>query len=356
MNNSESRDVVIIGGGQSALATAYFLRRENIDFIMLDANDVPAGAWGKTWDSLKLFSPKEYSSLPGWMMPPTKESYPSREEIINYLTEYEKRYGFEIRRPVNVRNVFYDHGVFNIETDQGNIISKALVSATGNWSNPFIPTYKGQDLFQGKQIHSAFYKNAEDLRGKHVLIVGGGNSGAQILAEVSKVAKTIWVTKEPPEFLPDEVDGRYLFNLATKKYQAMLKGETIEEAHNLAKIVMVDSVKEARNRGVLQARGPFSEIRGNTVIWDKDSEEKIDVIIWCTGFKSKLDHLAPLGILTTDGKVETKESHSIKCPNLWLVGYGDWTGFASATLIGVQRIAKQTAIEIKNYLEAHARS
>ncbi|MFA5584137.1 MAG: FAD-dependent oxidoreductase, partial [Bacteriovoracaceae bacterium] len=169
MNNHESRDVVIIGGGQSALATAYFLRRENIDFIILDANEVPGGAWTRTWDSLKLFSPKEYSSLPGWMMPPTKETYPTREEIINYLTEYEKRYEFDIRRPVNVRNVSFHDGVFTIETDKGLINSKAIVSATGNWSNPFIPTYMGQDLFQGEQIHSAFYKNPEELRGKRVL-------------------------------------------------------------------------------------------------------------------------------------------------------------------------------------------
>lgn len=87
------KDVIIIGGGQSGLATAYFLKRENIGFLILDASEVSGGAWTHTWKSLRLFSPKEYSSLPGWMMPPTKETYPSREEIISYLREYEKRYG-----------------------------------------------------------------------------------------------------------------------------------------------------------------------------------------------------------------------------------------------------------------------
>lgn len=349
-------DVIIIGGGQSALATAYFLKREKIDFLLLDSNEIPGGSWTRTWTSLKLFSPKEYSSLPGWMMPPTQEPYPSRSEIISYLTEYEKRYEFEVNRPVKVTSVSQDDSIFSIKTDKGDFYSKAVVSATGNWSGPYIPQYKGLETFKGLQLHSAFYKNAEVFQGKTVMIVGGGNSGAQILAEVSKMAKTIWVTKEPPEFLPDEVDGRYLFNLATKKYQAMLKGETIEEAHNLAKIVMVESVKNARARDVLSARGPFSEIKGNTILWGDGSEEEIDAIIWCTGFKSRLDHLAPLGILTSDGKVEMNESRSLKCPNLWLVGYGDWTGFASATLIGVQRVAKQTAGEIKKYLEDHARS
>lgn len=349
-------EVIIIGGGQSALATAYFLKREKIDFLILDSNALPGGSWTHTWSSLKLFSPKEYSSLPGWMMPPTQESYPSRSEIISYLTEYEKRYEFAVKRPVEVKSVTQADSIFTIKTDQGDFFSKTVVSATGNWSGPFIPRYKGLESFPGEQIHSAHYHDPAHFHGKTVMIVGGGNSGAQILAEVSKVAKTIWVTKEPPEFLPDDVDGRYLFNLATKKYQAMLKGENIEEAHNLAKIVMVESVKDARARDVLHARGPFSEIKGSSVLWPDGTEERIDAIIWCTGFKSKLDHITPLGILTPEGKVETKESHSIKCPNLWLVGYGDWTGFASATLIGVQRVAKQTASEIKKYLEDHARS
>lgn len=349
-------DVIIIGGGQSALATAYFLKRENISFLILDSNIGPGGAWTHTWNSLKLFSPKEYSSLPGWMMPPTKETYPSKKEIINYLSEYEKRYEFEVKRPFKVKDVIFREEKFIVSTDMGEFTSKVVISATGNWSGPFIPNYKGIETFQGDQIHSAFYQDADSYRGKRVLVVGGGNSGAQILAEVSKCAETIWVTRETPEFLPDDVDGRYLFNLATKKYQAMLKGEKIEEAYNLAKIVMIDSVKEARDRNILHAKPPFVEIRNNSVFWADGSEEKIDSIIWCTGFKSKLDHLASLNIINEEGKADTKDSRSLKRPGLWLVGYGDWTGFASATLIGVQRTAKQTAKEVKQYLETNAKS
>lgn len=343
-------DVIIIGGGQSALATAYFLKREKINFLILDSSAIPGGAWNHAWTSLKLFSPKEYSSLPGWMMPPTKETYPSRDEIISYLTEYEKRYEFEVRRPVRVDSVTKMGQEFLLSTNQGTFTSKVVISATGNWSGPFIPNYKGLKDFQGEQIHSAFYQGPEHFRNKRVLIVGGGNSGAQILAEVSKVADTIWVTRETPEFLPDDVDGRYLFNIATKKYQAMLKGEKVKDEYNLAKIVMVDSVKDARQRDVLHARPPFSELRSHSVLWHDGSEEKIDAIIWCTGFKSKLDHLEPLDVINNEGRIDTKDSQSLKCPGLWLVGYGDWTGFASATLIGVQRTAKQTASEIREYL------
>lgn len=350
-------DVVIIGGGQSALACAYFLRRENINFIILDENTSPGGAWNKTWDSLKLFSPKEYSSLPGWMMPPTQDTYPTRSEIIHYLTEYEKRYAFEIKRPVQVKSVQFRDELFYLETSKGQILTKALVSATGNWSNPFIPNYQGMSEFRGSQIHSAQYQNPDVFSGKRVLIVGGGNSAAQILSEVSKVAQTFWVTKEAPAFLPDDVDGRYLFNLATRKYQAMLKGEVLADAHDLAKIVMLDAVKDARQRGVLTALAPFDHLNSDSVVWADGREEKIDAIIWCTGFRPSLSHLLPLSLMDSEsGAIQTSGPHSLKYPGLWFMGYGDWAGFAAATLIGVQRWAKLTASEIKAFLSERSSS
>ncbi len=343
-------DVIIIGGGQSGLAVAYFLKKAEVHFLILDANETPGGAWTHTWDSLKLFSPKEYSSLPGWMMPKTMDTYPTKEEIISYLSEYEKRYEFKVRRSTKVENVTFSDNVFHIQTSKGEFSSRALISATGNWSHPYIPDYPGIESFKGDQIHSAHYLNPEKFREKKVMVVGGGNSAAQILAEVSKVTKTIWVTKEPPEYLPDHVDGRYLFELATKKYQAMLKGETLKEAHDLAKIVMVDSVKDARERGVLTAYEPFQEIRGQTILW-KDRQENVDSIIWCTGFRNDLSHLSSLNVINSAGKIDVANSRSIAKPALWLLGYGDWTGFAAATLIGIQRWAKLAAKEVCEFIE-----
>src|ERR1700686_4888465 len=98
-------DVVLVGGGQSALAVAYFLRRAGIGYVVLDDQPAPGGAWQHTWDSLHLFSPAQWSSLPGWLMPATAEIYPSRDHVIRYLTEYEKRYEIPVRRPVEVTSV-----------------------------------------------------------------------------------------------------------------------------------------------------------------------------------------------------------------------------------------------------------
>ncbi len=344
-------ETIIIGAGQSGLATAYYLRREGLNYLLLDNQADAGGAWQQYWESLKLFSPADASSLPGWLMPKGKNNYPSRNEVIHYLSQYEARYNMPVVRPVEVTAIYQEEDHFRVQTNKGAYIGRTIVSATGSFKNPYIPSYPGLAFFKGTQIHAAEYRNQEPFEGKSVLIVGGGNSGAQILAEVSAVAHTLWVTQKPPSFLPDEVDGRYLFSVATKMYQARQRNETYTPAGSLADIVMVDSVKEARTRGVLLAREPFASFTEKGVVWADGTKAAVDAVIWCTGFKPALQHLAPLQVVTADGKVLTMGTRSQKIPALWLVGYGSWTGFASATLIGVGRSARQTATEIKEYLQ-----
>ncbi len=340
-------DTIVIGGGQAGLSMGYFLRRHKLDYLILDDQEKPGGSWLQVWDSLKLFSPVQFSSMSGWMMPAGKGEYPTRDEFLAYITQYEKRYNFPVQRPVNVINVKKEKDLFVIETNQQELLSRTLVSATGNAKNPFVPQYPAQSLFSGKQLHSAAYRSPEEFSGQKVLIVGGGNSGAQILAEVSKVARTQWVTPEPPQFLPKEVDGRYLFEAATRKF---LNKEAPENKFSLGNIVMLESVSEAQKRGVLSARMPFSAFYKEGVIWPDGTKEKFDNVIWCTGFKANLNHLRGLDIIE-DNRVETKYTRSVKEPGLWLVGYGSWTGFASATIYGVGKTARHTAVEIAESLK-----
>ncbi|QSE96021.1 ArsO family NAD(P)H-dependent flavin-containing monooxygenase [Fulvivirga lutea] len=343
-------DVIVIGGGQSGLAVAYYLRRTNFNYVILDEQSSPGGAWLNTWDSLKLFSPAEHSSLPGWLMPKDSTEYPHKNHVINYLTQYEKRYKLHVHRGVEVQGVTRSNNLFHVSSNKGNYTCKALVSATGTWKKPFIPNYPDIEKFKGIQIHSANYKSPELFKDKRVLIVGGGNSAAQILAEVSKVTTTKWVTLKEPKFLPDEVDGRYLFEFATKQYKAKLEGKEIQPAGSLGDVVMVDTVKEARERNVLNAVRPFTSFFEFGVQWKDGTKEEFDAVIWCTGFKASLDHLAGLGI-DTETRIKTNQTKAVEYPGLWLVGYGSWTGFASATLIGVGRTARRTVEEIAEYLK-----
>ena len=333
------REILIIGSGQAGLAVAYYLRRAGADFSLLDAEDGAGGAWRHVWDSLHCFSPAAYSSLPGWQMPQDMvDEFPSSDDVINYLRQYEERYAFEIERPITVCAVERDGETLVARTDRGDRRARIIISATGTWNRPYIPDYEGRAHFMGEQIHSAHYHSPEPFAGKTVLIVGGGNSAAQILAEVSKVTETIWVTVSEPAFLPDDVDGRVLFSRATarirNKEAQILPG-------GFGDIVMVPPVREARERGVLHSVRPFAKFTQQGVVWHDGSATTVDAVIWCTGFNAALEHLRPLGVVEENGKVVVEHNQSVKEPGLWLMGYGDWTGAASATLIGAGRTARE---------------
>ena len=351
VSQNSKLDVVVIGGGQSALTVAYFLKRSGLSYVLLDAESAPGGAWRHGWDSLRLFSPSAWSSIAGWPMPAVSEETPHRDDVIDYLTLYERRYDFPIIRSARVTRVEKIEEGLRVVSGDRNWDAKAVISATGTWSRPFIPSYPGQELFLGQQLHSAHYVGPDEFEGKTVLVVGGGNSGAQIYAEVSKVAQATWVTQEAPKFLPDEVDGRALFERATARLKAQQEGVAPEQpAGGLGDIVMVPSVKDARERGVLSAVRPFTHFTSTGVVWSSGGETTADVVIWCTGFSPALDHLNSLGIVGQDGKVAVNENRSVASPNLWLVGYGDWTGLASATLIGVTRTARDVVNQVQSYL------
>lgn len=320
------------------LALGYYLRRAHADFLILDAGEGPGGAWRHGWNSLRLFSPAGYSSLPGWLMPPPPHrGYPTRDDVIDYLTRYEARYNFPIRRPSLVQSVDPAGENLDVVTADERISARTVICATGTWAHPYVPEIDGRDTFAGRQLHSADYTGPEIFIGKTVLVVGGGNSGAQIVAELSSVARTTWVTTQDPLFLPDDVDGRVLFERAVAR---MKTGPDSVPVGGIGDIVMVQSVKEARARGALGSVRPFVRMTASGVIWPDGREVPVDAIIWCTGFRPALGYLSVLGLVEADGRVLVDGQRSIRDPRVWLAGYGDWCGPGSATMMGAARTAR----------------
>jgi putative flavoprotein involved in K+ transport len=344
-------DVIVIGGGQSGLAMGYYLRRSGLTYTILDNQTEAGGAWLHAWESLRLFSPSQWSSLPGMIMTGGSQYYPTRDVTIEYLKHYETTYNLPVKRPVDVIRIEKQNDEFVAHTSDGMYSADAVVSATGSFENPYIPEFEGRNAFKGDILHSSQYQSPELFQGKRVAVVGEGNSGAQILAEVSKVTRTIWITQKEPRFLPDHIDGRYLFDAATQMYEAQKNGKQYKPL-SLGDIVMVDSVKDARSRKVLKSVRPFQRFTKDSLLWADGNEEKIDTVIFCTGFKPALKYLEPLDLLSGGGKPETIGTRSKHVNGLWLVGYGNWTGFASSTLIGVARSAKATTEEIVKYVSS----
>ena len=353
-------DVGVIGGGQAGLAVGYYLRRTDLRFVILDDQPEPGGAWRHAWPSLRLFSPARWSSLPGWLMPHRSggDEYPTRNETIAYLAEYERRYELPVRRSVHVAAVERAGGALLLRTSAGTMGARAVVSATGTWADPVIPALPGRDAFRGTVLHSGHYPGVEPFVGRRVVVVGGGNSGAQIAAELSAVASVTWVTREPPRFLPAEVDGRYLFEQATARWRALQDGRTPDPPRSLGDIVRVAPVRDALERGALKPLPMFDRFTAGGVRWEDGMELPADAVILATGFGPALAHLAPLGLADARGRVPLVSggagTHVDADVPLWLVGYGEWTGFASATLIGVGRSARATVQDIAERLSAGA--
>jgi putative flavoprotein involved in K+ transport len=186
---------------------------------------------------------------------------------VDYLAQYERRYRLPVRRPVRVNGVRSVGERLQVDTDGGSWHVRAVVSATGTASTPKLPTFPGRESFAGRQLHSRDYRTASPFAGESVLIVGGGNSAAQVLAEVSRVSDATWVTRRPPRFMADDVDGRALFAAATQREHSLADGRRAAGVHGLGDIVMVATVKEARSRGVLNPQPLPARLVPNGAIW-----------------------------------------------------------------------------------------
>ncbi|MFG2569254.1 ArsO family NAD(P)H-dependent flavin-containing monooxygenase [Streptomyces sp. NPDC048567] len=349
---TQAVDVVVIGGGQSGLAAGYHLRRLGIEFVILDAQAAPGGAWQHTWDSLHLFSPAQYSSLPGRLMPAQPcELYPDAGHVVGYLADYEKRYELPVQRGTWVESVHRDGERLRVETDSGSWRARAVISATGTWTRPFLPAVPGRREYSGRQLHTVQYRSPAEFAGQRVIVVGGGNSGAQIAADFAGASELTWVTQRPPRYLADDIDGRALFDAATARRQALDAGRSdTGGVASLGDIVAVPPVRAARDAGLLHAKPMFTRLTATGVEWADGTRSEADTVIWCTGFRPALAPFASMRLRGARGHIATAGTRAVDEPRLHLLGYGDWTGPASATLIGVGRPARDAAREIAELL------
>lgn len=349
-------EVIVIGAGQAGLSAAYHLKRlglaANRGFVVLDRSPQPGGAWQFRWPSLTLSTVNRVHDLPGMLFAEVvgvdTAEVEARVTVPQYFAAYEQRFELPVYRPVAVR-VVCDRGErLRIETDRGVLSARGIINATGTWETPYIPEYLGAERFKGRQLHTHDYQTAADFAGQHVVIVGGGISAIQLLDEVSRVTTTTWVTRRPPEFRAgpfDEERGRAAVALVEERVRQGLPPTSVVSVTGLP---VTPAVEAMRARGVLQRLPMFSEILPDGVRWADGTEQRADVILWCTGFRSSLDHLAPLllreesGGITMTGRLATQVA---KDPRVHLVGYGP-----SASTIGANRAGGAAARELMAFL------
>ncbi|MFI1865547.1 NAD(P)-binding domain-containing protein [Streptomyces jumonjinensis] len=354
MNDSGVRetDVVVIGAGQAGLSGAYHLRRAGLvpgrDFVMLDHSPRPGGAWQFRWPSLTYGKVHGMHALPGMELTGADGSRPSSEVIGEYFAAYEERFGLRVHRPVDVAAVREgDGGRLLVETSEGDWSARALINATGTWDRPFWPRYPGQETFRGRQLHTAGYPGPEGFAGQRVIVVGGGASGTQHLMEIAPyAAETTWVTRRPPVFVDgvfDEGAGREAVARVAERVRRGLPPESVVSVTGLP---LNDAVRRAREQGVLDRLPMFDRITPTGAVWDDGRAVEADVILWATGFRAVIDHLAPLRLRESGGGIRMEGTRAVRDERIHLVGYGP-----SASTIGANRAGRAAVREIERLLE-----
>ncbi|MFE3052620.1 NAD(P)-binding domain-containing protein [Nocardia sp. NPDC059239] len=361
-------DILVIGAGQAGLSVGYHLRRLGLrpeqDFLIVDHAPAPGGAWQFRWPSLTLSNVNRVHDLPGMpfaeTLPEGSENAQAATAVPHYFELYEKRFDLRVHRPVSV-SLVCDRatpatcpdqevdGLLHAElTPDTTLRVRGLVNATGTWDKPFIPYYRGADTFAGRQLHAHDYRTATEFAGKHVVVVGGGITAVQLLDEISQVTGTTWVTRREPvfrsgQFAPE--DGRAAVAMVEDRVRRGLPPGSVVSVTGLPEDARVRAM---RDRGVLDRRPMFDHLEADGIRWADGTFQHAEVILWATGFRSALDHLAPLrlrgpgGGITMGGRLATRVEAD---PRIHLIGYGP-----SASTIGANRAGRAAAVELTSYL------
>jgi cation diffusion facilitator CzcD-associated flavoprotein CzcO len=352
VNNTREVEVVVVGAGQAGLAAAYHLRRSGFepdrDFVVLDHSPGPGGAWQFRWPSLTYGKVHGMHALPGMELTDPDPSPPSSEVISGYFDRYERTFDLRVRRPVDVRAVREGPGGrLLVETSDGVWSARALINATGTWDRPFWPRYPGQETFRGRQLHTAQYPGPEEFAGQRVVVVGGGASGTQHLLEIASYASaTTWVTRRPPVFREgpfDEDAGRAAVALVEERVRQGLPPRSVVSVTGLP---LNDAIRQGIEDGVLDRQPMFDRITPTGVEWADGRHLDADVIVWATGFRAAIDHLAPLRLRSPGGGIRMEGTHAAADPRIHLVGYGP-----SASTIGANRAGRAAVRDIRRLLE-----
>ena len=348
--------VVVVGAGQAGLSVAYYLRRLGLapgtDFVVLDRGPGPGGAWQHRWESLRLGSAHRVNDLPGMAelglsFDTADRTLPAREVVADYYRRYEEHYDLQVVRPVTVTEV-HDRidGVEVVLADgegEQRVTAPLLVNATGTWGAPFRPYYPGVETFRGRQLHTVDYTTAEEFRDQSVVVVGGGTSAIGFVLELEGVARdVVWVARRPIEFLEEQE-----LNIEAGASAVALQDAAAREGRALPSVVSTTRVPRTRrmqaavDRGVLVARPMFSSIEPEGVRLPDGYLHPADAIIWATGFRPELRHLAPLRLREKAGGITVGNGASWRNSRVFFAGYGP-----TASTVGANRAGRTIARQV----------
>jgi cation diffusion facilitator CzcD-associated flavoprotein CzcO len=353
-------DSVVIAAGHAGLSASYHLKSRGIAHVVLDADERPGGAWQHRWDSLTMADVHGVAALPDSVSPPSSHER-ANVAVGRYFAAYEDAHDLPVVRPVTVDKVTSDGDLLVVHGSDRTRLTRTLVNATGTWRHPFVPHYPGMETFLGEQLHTVDYPGADHFVGKRVLVVGGGASAVQFLGELALVTDTLWVTRRPPVWRTGQFDreaGHAAVSLVEERVRRGLPPASVVSVTGLG---LREQERAAEALGAYERRPMFARIEPDGVRWadppsGQPAFERVDVILWATGFRPAVSHLAPLHLrsrhggiqlTTTAGTGPAAATTAVADPRVQLVGYGP-----SASTIGASRAGRQAALAVSRHLAA----
>lgn len=349
-HNSTNVQTIVIGGGQAGLSVGYYLAKRELPFLILDASQRIGDAWRNRWDSLRLFTTARFAGLPGMRFPGPRDSFPNKEQVADYLVEYARRFHLPVRSGVRVSRLWREGGRFVMSAGHQRFESENVVVAMANYQEPQVPSF-ARELDTGiTQLHSQQYRNPSQLQRGGVLVVGVGNSGADIAVEVARTHPT-WISGTESGYMPWPIEGlvgrKVLMRLVRFVGHHVLtvktpigrraRPKTLYKAAPLIRVKPQDlldcGIKRVPRTVGVKAGMPLSA--DGRVLQVKN-------VIWCTGYQ----HGFPWIDLPVFGEGIGKDPvHSAgvveNVPGMYFVGLDFLYAVSSATLIGVGRDAKR---------------
>jgi putative flavoprotein involved in K+ transport len=349
---SEHVETVIIGGGQAGLSTGYHLARRDLSFVILDANERIGDAWRKRWDSLRVFTPARYSGLPGWPFPAPAWSFPTKEEVADYLQAYAARFDLPVRTGVRVDGLSREAGRYVVAAGDRRFEADRVVVASGAYQRPRVPAFAAK-LDPGLvQLHSSEYRDPSQLQDGSVLVVGAANSGAEIALEVSSGHRT-WLSGRHPGQEPFRPGGRWdrlfmpaVWFLASRvltvktPFGRMVRRKFSDRGLPLARVRPKDITAAGIER-VPRTAG----VRGGLPVLDDGRDLEVANVIWCTGFVPDFAWIDLPAFAEKEGPVHDRGIVRSE-PGLYVVGLFFLYALASPLIGGVGRDAEHIAKHI----------
>jgi putative flavoprotein involved in K+ transport len=349
---AERIETVVVGGGQAGLAVGYHLARRGRPFAILDANQRTGDAWRGRWDSLRLFTPARYDGLPGMRFPAPAASYPGKDEVADYLEAYAARFALPVRRGVRVDRLSRDGARFCLAAGDRRFEADHVVVATGAYHLPRIPAFAADLDPAIVQLDCRRYRNPSQLQEGGVLVVGAGNSGAEIAFEVSRTHRT-WLSGPDVGHLPVRA-GCVWDRLLTPPFwffasHVLTVGTPIGRTVRPKALVGRSPLEKVRPKELAAAgvqRVPLTVgVRDGAPELEDGRVMEVANVLWCTGFRPDLGWI-DLPVLGQDGLPLHRRGVVGSQPGLYFVGLFFLSGFTSSLLGGVGRDAAHVAAQI----------